>query len=138
MATLSIPLSFNFATHLCRCFASTLHALYYTNYILVLKVIPCIIFQISKKLENCTQMYAYTGGALPSITLSFIFATDSWHTFALTSHIILHQNYVLVLEVTPGIISVIFLITFKISHSFMARFRSSFSCQVSISFFKLA
>ena len=34
-------------------------------------------------------LFVYAGGALPSIPLSFIFAIDIWHAFALTFHAIL-------------------------------------------------
>ena len=46
-------------------------------------------------------MYAYTGGTLPLIPLSFIFSTDLLYAFALALHVILHYNYILVFEVTP-------------------------------------
>ena len=38
------------------------------------------------------------------ISLSFIFATDLWHAFALTLHAILHYKYIFVFEVTPCVI----------------------------------
>ena len=41
---------------------------------------------------------------MPSVPLIFIFVNDLWHTFALTLHVLLHKNYILVWEGTPGII----------------------------------
>ena len=38
-------------------------------------------------------LFVYAGGALPLIPLSFIFATDLWHAFALTLHAILRFRH---------------------------------------------
>ena len=56
--------------------ANLLHVLFFKN--------------VFKKWQHCTHINAYNGGALPLITLSFIFSTDWWHTFALTLYVILH------------------------------------------------
>ena len=54
--------------------------------------------------RQTAQIYTFTGGTLPSTTLSFIIATDSWHIFALALNALLYDNYIFVWEVTQGII----------------------------------
>ena len=44
------------------------------------------ILKISKS-GSTAHIYAYAGGALPSIHLSFNFATHLWHAYALTLHV---------------------------------------------------